>query len=218
MENSNSWAGLFTSLLTAACVLKIESEHGFRQWYYDRLVVFGIRARFRVDRRNTGICAAVVTPPMLPTKHGVGRCFVWQRDLGIGERLITGQRAVIRRHAQRAQNFINWRCRRPAVQTFPETVAKWQLQATTGQVLLRSKALVKRNTAQRRAVSCIIAVYYVGLVGQHGAAGDRHSEVVAYNRGIAEVERAAVHADSRAVSERARIRRLGFCRHCQHRH
>ena len=36
--NSNSWSGLFTSLLTAACVLKIESEHGFRQWYYDRLV------------------------------------------------------------------------------------------------------------------------------------------------------------------------------------
>ena len=35
---SNSWAGLFTSLLTAACVLKIGSEHGFRQWYYDRLV------------------------------------------------------------------------------------------------------------------------------------------------------------------------------------
>jgi hypothetical protein len=36
--NSNSWQGLFTSLLTAACVIKIGSEHGFRQWYYDRLV------------------------------------------------------------------------------------------------------------------------------------------------------------------------------------
>jgi hypothetical protein len=36
--NSNSWQGLFTSLLTAACVIKIQSEHGFRQWYYDRLV------------------------------------------------------------------------------------------------------------------------------------------------------------------------------------
>lgn len=35
--NSNSWSGLFTSLLTGACVLKIESPHGFRQWYYDRL-------------------------------------------------------------------------------------------------------------------------------------------------------------------------------------
>jgi hypothetical protein len=36
--NSNSWYGLFTSLLTAACIIKIESEHGFRQWYYDRLI------------------------------------------------------------------------------------------------------------------------------------------------------------------------------------
>ena len=36
--NSNSWPGLFTSLLTTACVIKIESEHGFRQWYYDRLI------------------------------------------------------------------------------------------------------------------------------------------------------------------------------------
>jgi hypothetical protein len=36
--NSNSWPGLFTSLLTAACVIKIESEYGFRQWYYDRLI------------------------------------------------------------------------------------------------------------------------------------------------------------------------------------
>jgi len=35
--NSNAWSGLFTSLLTGACVIKIESEHGFRQWYYDRL-------------------------------------------------------------------------------------------------------------------------------------------------------------------------------------
>ncbi len=35
--NSNAWSGLFTSLLTGACVIKIESEHGFAQWYYDRL-------------------------------------------------------------------------------------------------------------------------------------------------------------------------------------
>ncbi len=35
--NSNAWSGLFTSLLSGACVIKIESELGFRQWYYDRL-------------------------------------------------------------------------------------------------------------------------------------------------------------------------------------
>jgi hypothetical protein len=36
--NSNAWSGLFTSLLTGACVIKIGSDNGFRQWYYDRLV------------------------------------------------------------------------------------------------------------------------------------------------------------------------------------
>ena len=35
---SNSWPGLFTALLTGACVLKIASAFGFKQWYYDRLV------------------------------------------------------------------------------------------------------------------------------------------------------------------------------------
>lgn len=35
--NSASWAGLFTKLLMGGTVLKVESRHGFRQWYYDRL-------------------------------------------------------------------------------------------------------------------------------------------------------------------------------------
>jgi hypothetical protein len=35
--NGNSWHGLFSSLLTAACVIKVQSEHGLVQWYYDRL-------------------------------------------------------------------------------------------------------------------------------------------------------------------------------------
>jgi hypothetical protein len=35
--NSNSWGGLFTSMLTGACVLKVGSEPRFRQWWYDRL-------------------------------------------------------------------------------------------------------------------------------------------------------------------------------------
>lgn len=35
--NSASWAGLFTKLAMGGTVLKIESRHGFRQWYYDRL-------------------------------------------------------------------------------------------------------------------------------------------------------------------------------------
>lgn len=35
--NTNSWPGLFLKLLTGSPVLKVESELGFRQWYYDLL-------------------------------------------------------------------------------------------------------------------------------------------------------------------------------------
>lgn len=36
--NANAWSGLFCSLLGASCVLKIESQDHFREWYYDRLI------------------------------------------------------------------------------------------------------------------------------------------------------------------------------------
>jgi len=36
--NSNAWAGLFQKLLSKSAVLKVASPHGFRQWYYDRLI------------------------------------------------------------------------------------------------------------------------------------------------------------------------------------
>jgi len=36
--NTNAWAGLFQRLLSGSTVLKIASPHGYRQWYYDRLV------------------------------------------------------------------------------------------------------------------------------------------------------------------------------------
>jgi len=36
--NSNSWSGLFEAMLMGACVLKVASPAGFREWYYDRLV------------------------------------------------------------------------------------------------------------------------------------------------------------------------------------
>jgi hypothetical protein len=36
--NSNSWPGLFTKLLMHSTVFKIESEHGYRQWYYHDLI------------------------------------------------------------------------------------------------------------------------------------------------------------------------------------
>lgn len=36
--NANAWASLFCKLLTGSLVLKVESEFGFRQWYYDHLI------------------------------------------------------------------------------------------------------------------------------------------------------------------------------------
>jgi len=36
--NGNFWPGLLIKFLTGSLVLKIASQYGFRQWYYDRLV------------------------------------------------------------------------------------------------------------------------------------------------------------------------------------
>ena len=36
--NANAWSALFCALLTGACVLKVVSPRGFKQWYYDDLV------------------------------------------------------------------------------------------------------------------------------------------------------------------------------------
>jgi hypothetical protein len=38
--NTSSWSGLFEKLLTGSVVLKVQSERGWRQWYYSRLVPF----------------------------------------------------------------------------------------------------------------------------------------------------------------------------------
>ncbi len=36
--NSNAWSSLFLKLLSGSVVLKVESEGGYKQWYYDRLI------------------------------------------------------------------------------------------------------------------------------------------------------------------------------------
>ncbi len=36
--NSNSWPGLFIKLLSGGAVLKVASQNGYCQWYYDKLV------------------------------------------------------------------------------------------------------------------------------------------------------------------------------------
>jgi hypothetical protein len=37
---SNTWDNIFHRFLMGNCVLKVESQAGFRQWYYDRLQPF----------------------------------------------------------------------------------------------------------------------------------------------------------------------------------
>jgi hypothetical protein len=35
--NSNAWSGLFEKLLTGSVVMKVESPHAYRQWYYGKM-------------------------------------------------------------------------------------------------------------------------------------------------------------------------------------
>ena len=35
--NSNAWSNFFCRMLFGCCIIKVTSEHGYRQWYYDRL-------------------------------------------------------------------------------------------------------------------------------------------------------------------------------------
>ena len=47
--NSNAWSALFCGLLSGSCVLRVESEGGFRQWYYDALKPFVHYVPVRAD-------------------------------------------------------------------------------------------------------------------------------------------------------------------------
>ena len=38
--NSNTWSALFTGLLSGASVMKVASQHSYRQWYYKKLIPF----------------------------------------------------------------------------------------------------------------------------------------------------------------------------------
>ncbi|WP_417250559.1 glycosyl transferase family 90 [Celeribacter sp.] len=46
---TNAWCNLFERLLLGCCVLKVDSQYGFRQWYYDRLVPFETHVPIRAD-------------------------------------------------------------------------------------------------------------------------------------------------------------------------
>lgn len=47
--NSNAWCNLMQRLHLGCCVLKVDSQMGFRQWYYDQLEPFGTHVPVRAD-------------------------------------------------------------------------------------------------------------------------------------------------------------------------
>lgn len=46
---TNAWSNLMQRLRLGCCVLKVESQHGFRQWYYDKLVPYQTYVPVRAD-------------------------------------------------------------------------------------------------------------------------------------------------------------------------
>ncbi len=47
--HTNTWSNLLVRMLFGCCVLKVESELGFRQWYYDRIKPFEHYLPIRAD-------------------------------------------------------------------------------------------------------------------------------------------------------------------------
>lgn len=46
---TNAWSNLMQRLKLGCCVLKVESQHGYRQWYYDKLVPFETYVPVKAD-------------------------------------------------------------------------------------------------------------------------------------------------------------------------
>lgn len=54
--STNAWSNLYT-LLMGCCVIKVASEHGFRQWYYGDLVPWTHFVPIAADLSNLGSIA-----------------------------------------------------------------------------------------------------------------------------------------------------------------
>jgi hypothetical protein len=68
--HTNAWSNFFVRMLLGCCVLKIESQHGFRQWYYNKLMPWRHYVPVRADmsdlvekiewcRSHDGECAEI---------------------------------------------------------------------------------------------------------------------------------------------------------------
>ena len=62
--NANAWNGFFGALLMGACIFKVKSPHGFRQWYYDRLIpgVHYLSIKSDLSNLNDAVAWAIEHP------------------------------------------------------------------------------------------------------------------------------------------------------------
>src|SRR5215472_8300104 len=119
------------------------------QWY------FGMKAHFGIDSRSKLIHAAVATPAniadstVLPELLHGNETRVW------GDQAYRGQRAVIRRHAPRAQDFVNRRYRHRGIVDEVE----WAKNRTKSKV----RAKVEHSIGVIKRVFGVAKVRYRGL-------------------------------------------------------
>lgn len=61
---TNTWSNLLVRMLYGCCVLKVESQFGFRQWYYDEIRPLNTtclcRPTWRTSRRRSSGCAPTI--------------------------------------------------------------------------------------------------------------------------------------------------------------
>jgi IS5 family transposase len=137
------------------------------QWY------FGMKAHFGIDSRSKLIHAAVATPAnvadstVLPALLHGNETRVW------GDQAYRGQRAVIRRHAPRAQDFVNRRYRHRGIvdeveraknRTKSKVRAKVEhpigvIKRVFGFAKVRYRGLIKN--AHRLIVTCALANLFI---------------------------------------------------------
>src|SRR4029077_5575711 len=79
------------------------------QWY------FGMKAHFGVDSRGKLIHAVVATPANVADSTVLNDLLHGQETRVLGDQAYRGQRAVIRQHTPKAQDFTNRRYRRRSV-------------------------------------------------------------------------------------------------------
>ncbi len=84
--NSNTWSsGLYCSFLAGACVIKIASEHGFRQWYYERLEpwIHYVPVRADFSDLEEKVCLVMTDDELARTIGQAGRDFASSMDFAV---------------------------------------------------------------------------------------------------------------------------------------